>query len=168
MNTLASRPRGNLAQRHRGAVLLVAIILLMIMAMMAVSATDMLTMQSQLVAHQDNAQTLHHLTGNELQAQFERMQDPAWRNRIDSSGPTASALAFRQLATADFLTAIDPLRYQRSGSIALTRVSELPVSGYSLGRFLLRQYEISITTQSVSHQQSSHQALGVAYIEIAN
>lgn len=153
--------------QHRGATLAIAMILLLVMTLLGVASVDTLSLQTQLIAHTSTSQALHQLTLNELQAQYERMRDPGFRQQVPLTLSDAPAEDLTLTAT-DWRSGDSDSKVLRSGTIRFTGDRDITLPGYSQRGFVSRHYEITVTTHSANGAVASSQTLGVAHIVAPN
>lgn len=161
---------------QHGAILIVAMALLLAMTLLSVSALDGLSLQSQMARNSIESQTLYQMSLSELQHQFNRLHDPRFRDRIRTSPAiTDKQAASQQHATRGIRLSereMQPLerdtQYDRSGTIVLTQSDATPLSGYSLNGFPVHHYEITIATRLPGTSSASSQTQGVAHVALTN
>lgn len=157
-----------------GAVLVVALVLLLMMTLLGVSSIDTLSLHTQMVRNSNTQQILHQQVSNELQSQFQHLADQQFRRRILASATDTTNHSSRSsgsedasgalaLDDSDFFSAVTDA-HTMNGSITYRHQSNGRLSGYSLGRFSITHYNITVTAASTNNAQRSSQSLGVAHI----
>lgn len=149
--------------RHRGAILVMALVVLLVMSLLSVSAIDTQSLQSQMARQAAISKTLYHLTRSALVTELQALDDDRYRRRIMT---TAGGAQPTLVLTQRLLTGVNGGDYRQQGTISLVDTSIRAINGYSSNKALVRLYEISITTTEINSGQSSHQTLGVAHISL--
>lgn len=155
-----------------GAILLVTLLLLLLMTILGTAVVDSGSLQSQMSRNSLESQTLYRITRNEIQGQYVALENSAYRRRIDNAAPTPATssnhgvppIRTLRLTASDMTTANPDQRYRRSGLIALLDDSVEPLSGYSLNRFRVRRYEVTIVTHLRGTALQSSQTEGIVCI----
>lgn len=169
-------------QRSRGAVLVVALILLLGMTILGVSVMDSSSLQAVMSRNSLEAQRLYHTNLNELQAQYEESDDldrrESIRNGLDdisealnsgglSTSESGSGLAMTETGSAsdhrNVLTSSPSDSYTQTGYATLTRAGAAPLHSYSLSRFSVMDYEVNMLTKINETVSVSDQTLGFAH-----
>jgi len=156
-------------QRSQGAVLIVSLILLMIMTLIGVAAIDTSSLQSQMSRNSLYARNLYQKSLSEIEAQYEKMKGSQYLTDVLTASPLASKGNDPGVEIAD--TAVetydagDP--YSQSVVISFSGNGP-PPSGYSLGLFIGKNFEVdSISSVSGTGSQSD-QTQGMNYPAPAN
>lgn len=157
-------------KNQNGAILIVAIVLLLAMTLLSVSAVDGLSLQSQMARNSIESQTLYQISLSDIQHQFNRLRDPRFREHVRASSAITDNPSASQQQSGIRLTERDmqplqrSIQYDRSGKIVLMQGDTAPLSGYSLNGFPVHHYEIHIVTRLPGTSSESNQTQGVAHV----
>lgn len=154
---------------QQGAVLMVSLILLLVMTLLGIAAMDLSQLQSQMARNSLLSQHLHQIAFSEIQTQIKALANPDYLHSVTTSTTTLEALQYQGLSKDGVgLTLTDSLSathntddsYTRSGAIAFIG-NTAPPSGYSLGLYLGKNYEIYIVARSTGTESASKQTQGL-------
>lgn len=158
--------------RQQGAVLMVSLILLLVMTLLGIAAIDLSQLQSQMARNSLLSQYLHQIAYSEIQAQVKALADPDYLDSVTTSTTTLEKLQHQGLSKdgvglilTDALSATHNANddYTQSGAIAFIG-NTAPPSGYSLGSYVGKNYEIYIVAESTRTQSTSKQTQGLSRI----
>lgn len=162
--------------RSQGVILLVSLILLLAMTLIGVSAIDSGSLQSQMSRNSLNARNLYQKSLSEIQAQHERLNRDSGveLGRINNSttvfvpnavegitNTTANdPLHGVAIAETDLITASAADNYDQSALIVFAGNSP-PPSGYSLGIYIGKSYEVNTIATVSGTSSTSNQTQGM-------
>ena len=150
-------------KKSQGAILVVSLILLLVMTLVGISAIDTSSLQSQMARNSLFAQSLYQASRSEIEAQYEKLKGLPYlesvmiSNTAESDGNPTITMADSQVETYN---ANDP--YQQTAAVTFTGDST-PPSGYSLGLFVGKNFEVDALSQVAGTGSKSDQTQGLNY-----
>lgn len=151
-------------RRSKGAVLIVSLILLMIMTLIGVSAIDTSTLQSQMTRNSLYARNLYQKSLSEIEAQYEKMRGSQYLTDVLTANPLPDKDNDPGLAiTDDKVETYDPNDPYSQNVVVSFSGNGPPPSGYSLGLFIGKNFEIDSTSAVTGTGSESYQTQGLNY-----
>lgn len=158
-------------RRSQGVILLVSLILLLGMTLVGVSSIDSSSLQSQMSRNTLYARNLYQASLSEIQAQHERLNtdNGSGLGKINNSPTEFNAGAYEGITTtgpgialteADMETADATDHYSQQTFIVFSGNSP-PPSGYSLGIYIGKSYEINAISTVTGTSSVSNQTQGM-------
>lgn len=151
-------------RKSQGAVLIVSLILLMVMTLIGVSAIDTSTLQSQMTRNSLYARNLYQKSLSEIEAQYNKMKGSQYLTNVLTASPLPNKDDNPGLEIADSAVetydATDP--YSQSVVVSFSGNGP-PPSGYSLGLFIGKNFEIDSTSSVTGTGSESDQTQGLNY-----
>jgi PilX N-terminal len=161
-------------KRSEGAVLVVSLILLLVMTLVGIAAIDSSSLQTQMARNSLFAQSLYQNSRSEIEIQYDLMKGIAYLERIMTSTFTDGGTAYTGIQLIDgnvttpdpqlnYVAAPDPNSiYDQSANLTFTG-DAAPPSGYSLGLFVGKNFEVNPVTQVAGTGSISDQTQGLNY-----
>lgn len=151
-------------RKSQGAVLMVSLILLLVMTLIGVAAIDTSVLQSQMTRNSLYARNLYQKSLSEIEAQYEKMKGSQYLSNVLTASPLPSKDNDPGLELADTAvetySANDP--YSQSVVISFSGNGP-PPSGYSLGLFIGKHFEIDSRSTVTGTGSKSDQTQGLNY-----
>ncbi len=177
LNTLQRFSSGSYSsQNQKGAVLIVSLVLLLVMTLIGVASIDSSQLQSQMARNSLFSQNLHQASLNEIQAQREALKGTDYLEEVTTSqvdiltaghpGITKDSKGI-VLTDSSSITHDPDDNYTQSGAVAFIG-NTAPPSGYSLGLYIGKSYEVYAATVVAGTSSESDQTQGLTRVAPEN
>lgn len=151
--------------RSQGAIIIVALVMLLIMTLMGVASLDTTSLQSQMARNSLFAQNLYQASRSEIQAQYIKLQGLAYLESVMTSTFTDNnANLFTGITLSDTQAETHDANdaYEQEVTVVFTG-DGTPPSGYSLGLFVGKNFQVDSVATVVDTASESDQSQGLNY-----
>jgi type IV pilus assembly protein PilX len=159
-----------LPQSQQGAVLIVSLVLLLVMTIIGVAAIDSTQLQSQMARNSLFAQNLHQASLSEIQVQDTKLKGTAYVEQITISTTDILATDYKCITSNGVgvtyntgTSASAGIKYDQSGAVTFIGNAP-PPSGYSLGTYIGKRYEICAISEVPGTSAKSEQTQGLTRV----
>ena len=141
-------------QRSQGATLIVALVLLTAMTIIGVAAIDTASLQSNMARNSLYAQNLYQKALSEIQAQYEQLRGVDYLAKARRVGIALNDSGVETSVSGDPFTQSVEIDFIGDGP---------PPTGYSLGIYISKNFEIDSVTSVTGTGSVSDQTQGLGY-----